>query len=234
MKLKIMTYNICSGKNMARERNLEFAASVIREVQPDFVTLNEVRSHTSDVGPINQADELGRLTGYYPLFGKSIDVMGGDYGNALLTRLPLVSHEVVHIPDPEREGEGFYEHRTVLKSVLKAGEKEFAVLCTHFGLMPGEQENAVNTVLELIRGCDMPALVMGDLNLTPDAEVLKPLMEALNNTDALNPGLLTFPSNESEIKIDYILYTDGFTALSLDSMDTQCSDHRPLIAEMEL
>ena len=160
MKLKVMTYNICSGKNLARERNLEYAASVIREVQPDFVTLNEVRSHTSDVGPVDQTDELGRLTGYYPVFGKSIDVMGGDYGNALLTRLPLVSHEVVHIPDPERDGEGFYEHRTVLKSVLRAGDTEFAVMCTHFGLMPGEQENAVNTVLELINGCDMPALLM--------------------------------------------------------------------------
>lgn len=234
MKLKIMTYNICSGKNMARERDLEYSASVIRAVQPDFVTLNEVRSHTSDVGPINQADELGRLTGYYPVFGKSIDVMGGDYGNALLTRLPLVSREVVHIPDPERDGEGFYEHRTVLKCVLRAGEKEFAVLCNHFGLMPGEQKNAVETVLGIIRELDMPALVMGDLNLTPDAEVLKPLMEALNSTDALNPGLLTFPSDKPEIKIDYILYTDGFTAYSLESMDTQCSDHRPLIAEMEI
>ena len=234
MKLKIMTYNICSGKNMARERDLEFSASVIREVQPYFVTLNEVRSHTSDIGPMDQADELGRLTGYYPVFGKSIDVMGGDYGNALLTRLPLVSREVVHIPDPEREGEGFYEHRTVLKCVLRAGEKEFAVMCTHFGLMPGEQKNAVDTVVELTEKTDMPALVMGDLNLTPDAPVLKPLMEKLGNTDALNHGLLTFPSDKPEIKIDYILYTDGITALSLDSIDTQCSDHRPLTAVIEI
>lgn len=234
MKLKVMTYNICSGKNLARERNLEYAASVIREVQPDFVTLNEVRSHTSDVGPIDQANELGRLTGYYPVFGKSIDVMGGDYGNALLTRLPLVSHEVVHIPDPKREGEGFYEHRTVLKSVLRAGDTEFAVMCTHFGLMPGEQENAVKTVIELIKGCNMPALLMGDLNLEPDAPVLRPLMEKMGNADDVNPGLLTFPSDVPEIKIDYILHTEGFMPVSLCTIDTQCSDHRPLIAEMEL
>ena len=232
MKLKIMTYNICSGKNMARERDLEFSASVIREVQPDFVTLNEVRSHTEDVGPINQALELGRLTGYYPVFGKSIDVLGGDYGNALLTRLPLISHEVVHIPDPAREGKGFYEHRTVLKCVLMAGDKKITVMCTHFGLMPGEQVNAVDTILKLICEADGPVLVMGDLNLQPDAPVLAPLMKALHNAESLNPGLLTFPSDKPEIKIDYILHTGDIKACSLETMDTQCSDHRPLIAEI--
>jgi endonuclease/exonuclease/phosphatase family metal-dependent hydrolase len=234
MKLKVMTYNICSGKNMARERDLEYSASVIRDVQPDFVTLNEVRSHTSDVGPINQANELGRITGYYPVFGRSIDVMGGEYGNALLTRLPLISSEVIHIPDPEKEGEGFYEHRTVLKCILKSGATEFAVLCTHFGLMPGEQKNAVDTAISIINDLNMPVLLMGDLNLTPDAPALQPLMNALDDTSTVNPGLLTFPSDKPEIKIDYILHSAGITPVSLNTIDTQCSDHRPLIAEIEL
>ena len=59
-------------------------------------------------------------------------------------------------------------------------------------------------------------------------------MEKMGNTDDVNPGLLTFPSDVPEIKIDYILHTEGFSPVSLCTMDTQCSDHRPLIAEMEL
>ena len=76
MKFTAMTYNICSGRNLAREQNIEFAAAVIREIQPDFCGVNEVRAITTDA-PYDQADALGRLTGYYPVFGKSIDVAGG-------------------------------------------------------------------------------------------------------------------------------------------------------------
>ena len=124
MKLTAMTYNIFSGRNLARELNLEHAARVIRSVQPDFVTLNEVRSHTSDVGPVNQAEELGRLTGYDTVFARAIDILGGEYGNGLLSRLPVVDTQIIHIPDPPRTGEYFYEHRCILRCVLQAEEQK--------------------------------------------------------------------------------------------------------------
>ena len=53
MKLTAMTYNIFSGRNLMRDLNLEHAASVIRQVQPDFASINEVRSHTEDIGPVD-------------------------------------------------------------------------------------------------------------------------------------------------------------------------------------
>jgi len=233
MKLRIMTYNIYSGKNLAKELNVEFAASVIRSVQPAFVTLNEVRSHTADVGPIDQSNEIGRLTGYYPVFGKAIDVLGGDYGNALLTRLPLLEHEVIHIPDPEKkEGGSHYEHRVVLRCVLDAGEKKLTVLCTHFGLNSDEQKNAVEVVLTLAAKESNPVLLMGDLNLTPDAPELQPLYGVFRDTCALDPAILTFPSDVPRIKIDYIFHTEDIKAESVACIDTQNSDHRPLVAEI--
>ena len=140
MKLKAMTYNILSGHNLKRELNLEYAASVIRKVQPDFVTLNEVRSHTQDIGPVNQAHELGRLTGYFPVFARAIDILGGEYGNAFLSRLPVLESEIIHIPDPERTGDYFYEHRCILRCVLLAEDQKITVFSTHFGLAPSEQE----------------------------------------------------------------------------------------------
>jgi len=234
MKITAMTYNICSGKNMARERDLNFAASVIREVQPDFVTLNEVRSRTDDIGDIDQANELGRLTGYYPLFGRSIDILGGEYGNALLTRLPVIKYDIVHIPDFTPTMKGFYEHRTILRCVLAAGDKNVTVLCTHFGLMPSEQKSAVETVLALLAETDGPVLLMGDLNMTPDAEILQPILYAMHDTADNRNSPLTFPSDEPRQKIDYILHSGPAKTISLRTMDTQNSDHRPLIAEIEI
>ena len=101
MKLKAMTYNICSGNNLQRDRNLAYAAEIINLVQPDFVTVNEVCKNTA-YAPQHQADVLGSLTGYYPIFGRSIDIAGGEYGNAFLTRKPLLEQEVIDIPEEYR------------------------------------------------------------------------------------------------------------------------------------
>ncbi len=234
MKLKAMTYNILSGHNLARDLNLEHAASVIRMVQPDFVTLNEVRSHTEDIGPVNQADELGRLTGYYPIFARAIDILGGEYGNAFLSRLPVLETEIIHIPDPaERTGNYFYEHRCILRCVLLAGKQKITIFSTHFGLAPSEQENAVQTMLALIEKETNPVLVMGDLNAEPAANEMQPLFAAMHDA-AEGSGILTFPSDEPRIKIDHILCSSHWQVLDVCSMDTQESDHRPLIAALEL
>lgn len=233
MKLKAMTYNICSGKNMKGERDIMHAASVIREVQPDFVTLNEVRVHTQDV-PINQAQELGRLTGYYPVFGKAIDVSGGDYGNAFLTRWPLIEWEVVHIPDRKGEESVYYEHRAVLRCVIEKDGQQLTVLGSHFGLVSVEKESAVETVLNLLGQEKNPVILMGDLNMTPTEPILQPLLDAMHDTANRTDEIKTFSSEDPRIKIDYILYTDPLRALNLRTMDTQRSDHRPLIAEFEI
>ena len=105
---------------MAREQNIEFAAEVIRAVQPDFCGVNEVRAFTTDA-PYDQANALGRLAGYYPVFGRSIDVAGGTYGNAFLTRHPLLSSDVIDIPDRFAPGERRVEHRTILRCAIDLG-----------------------------------------------------------------------------------------------------------------
>lgn len=232
MKITAMTYNICSGRNMQGIRDIDFSAAVIRQVQPDFATINEVRVGTADV-PINQAWELGRLTGYYPVFGKSIDVMGGEYGNAFLTRWPLKEYEIVHIPDLRGEEDAPYEHRTILRCVLEKEGKKLTVLGTHFGLAQTEHDSAVNTMIRILAQEKNPVILMGDFNMTPNDPKLREIFRVMHDTANCADTLLTFSSGAPEIKIDYILYTDPLKALTLRTMDTQASDHRPLIAEFD-
>ena len=232
MPFTAMTYNICSGKNLAREQNIAFAAAVIRTVQPDFCGVNEVRAFTTDA-PYDQADALGRLTGYYPVFGKSIDVAGGDYGNAFLTRRPLIEREVIHIPDRFEPGARHVEHRTLLRVVLELDDGPMTVFQTHFGLSDSEKRSAVETACDAVAKEKNPVILMGDLNMEPDDAILRPLFDALADSAGERDEIKTFPSGTPEIKIDYILHSGAFRTLSLRSMDTQNSDHRPLIAEME-
>lgn len=235
MNITAMTYNIQSGKNLYKERDIDFSASVIRKIQPDFAVINEVRSHTEDIGPVNQAQELGRLTGYYPVFGRSIDILGGEYGNAFLTRHPLLETEVIPIPNPpEEEREQYFEPRTILRSVIDVKGRRITVLGTHFGLSPAEQRLAVQTATETIRREENPVILMGDLNMTPDDEIIQPLLAALHDTADNRPAPKSFPSGKPEIKIDYIMHTEEIRTISLRSVNTQCSDHRPLIANLAI
>ncbi len=233
MKFTAMTYNICSGMNMARERDLKFASSVINQVKPDFVTLNEVSSFIRGV-PHNQAMEMGRLTGYYPVFGKAVEINGGDYGNGFLSRHPVMEQEVIPIPDRKSDEKTYFETRAVLRCVVNIDGHLITVLSTHFGLARVEAQSAVETVLKILEKENNPVLLQGDLNLRPDDEIMKPLYEAMHDTADGKEEILTFSSEKPEKKIDYILHTDGVRTLSLRSMNTLCSDHLPLIAELEI
>jgi len=228
-----MTYNIASGNNLFKDRNLAHAAEIINLVQPDIVTVNEVCKNTA-YAPQHQADVLGSLTGYYPIFGRSIDIAGGEYGNAFLTRRPLMEYEVIHIPDRTSEERNYYEHRTLLRAVIDVGGRKVTVLSTHFGLAKVEQESAVETALAVLERETNPVILMGDLNMEPDDPILQPLLKVLNDTAEGADFIKTFPSDEPRIKIDYILHSDEFRTVALSSMNTQNSDHRPLFAELEI
>ncbi len=228
-----MTYNIASGNNLFKDRNLAHAAEIINLVQPDIVTVNEVCKNTA-YAPQHQADVLGSLTGYYPIFGRSIDIAGGEYGNAFLTRRPLMEYGVIHIPDRTSEERNYYEHRTLLRAVIDVGGRKVTVLSTHFGLAKVEQESAVETALAVLERETNPVILMGDLNMEPDNPVLQPLLNVINDTAEGTDFIKTFPSDEPTVKIDYILHSDEFRTVALSSMNTQNSDHRPLFAELEI
>ena len=75
----VMTYNIRSGRNMAGDLNIAHAAQTISDLAPDIVGLNEVRSHSADVGPVNQAEQLGELLPIKRGLGVSSVIPGGSY-----------------------------------------------------------------------------------------------------------------------------------------------------------
>ena len=51
------------------------------------------------------------------------------------------------------------------------------------GLMLGERLNAIKVICDILDSTDMPVILMGDFNNTPDAEEFKPLYERLTDTD---------------------------------------------------
>src|SRR5690606_14987157 len=89
LRVRVMAYNIHHCLGIDGELDVERIAGVINAANPDLVTLQEVDNRTERSDRVDQAAELGRLTGMHARFGRAIDHQGGEYGQAILSRWPI-------------------------------------------------------------------------------------------------------------------------------------------------
>lgn len=236
MKVKVVSYNIqhC-GVYKSDLIDFDAFAETIKGFEADIIGLNEVRGQGKREDYEAQAKILAEKLGMNYYFAKAIEFDGENpYGNAILSKYPIVSAETIAIPDPEvRAYDGYYETRCVLKAIIDVGETEICVLVTHFGLNPDEAENAAATVMANIP--EKKGILMGDFNVTPDSYVLKPIRGVLNDTaDLFDEELLSWPSDIPERKIDYIFHTPDIKCLEGNIPAIETSDHRPHTATFDI
>ena len=233
MSIKIMSFNTQHCRNfISKKIDFEAVAKAITDLDADVVGLNEIRGQGEHPEYTAQTETLAALTGMkYYYFAKALNLKEGLYGNAILSRIPIIKAETVMIPDPEtRKYKRYYETRCVLKAELEGG---ITVLVSHFGLNPDEQENAVKTVLDNVSA--EKCILMGDFNVTPESEILEPIRKMMKDSaDLFETQLLSFPSDTPDRKIDYIFVSNDMEIVSADIPAVVASDHRPYIAEINV
>lgn len=236
-KLKIASYNIFSTRRYPDSDKLDmnFSADVIKKYMPDIIGLNEVSS-----GPAygEQPKEIAGIVGYdHHAFAPILHLANNrEYGNGLMSKYPIKSTEMIEIPDPEvKDEEGYYETRCILKAEIDVLGGT-TVLVSHFGLVGSEKKNAVETVMKLLGENPKKTILMGDFNMTPDDEILKPLYTVLNDTaDGYDEkALLSWPPDKPERKIDYIFVTKDFKVEKTYTADEIGSDHKMILTEIKL
>lgn len=230
--MKIMTYNIAHCYDFEQKKiDYSSVANVIKQCAPDFVGLNEVRDKGENFEYENQPEILSELTGLkYHYFAKAIEFDGNPYGNAFLSKHTIAETETIPVPDPDpKTGDAYYETRCVLKVKLENG---LTVMVAHFGLNKDEQENAVATVLDNMP--DEKCVLMGDFNVKPNSEILKPLYEVMKDAASSIGNMGTFPSHTPDRKLDYIFVTPDIEVVSAEIPIFLTSDHRPHTAEIKL
>ncbi len=236
--IKVMSYNIHIGNppsKVASYRDLEAIAQVINVQKPDLVALSEVDKFTTRSGStVDQAKELGRLTGMYYYFTKAMDYQGGEYGDAVLSKFPIIKSERYLLPVTESS----FEPRSLALITVEKDGKQFYFGATHLD-HTGDDANRIlqaNKIVEITRGLNKPVVLAGDWNAKPDSEPISILTKLLTPTCTTNcPN--TFPADKPNRTIDYIMYTptDKFKLKNLRVVnETYASDHLPLIAELEL
>ncbi|TZF86025.1 endonuclease (plasmid) [Pedobacter sp. BS3] len=236
--VKVMSYNIHIGNppsKPANYRDLSAIASVINIEKPDLVALSEVDNKTQRSGvTVDQAKELGKLTGMYYFFTKAMDYQGGEYGDAVLSRFPILESTRYVLPTT---GSGFEPRSVAMITVEKEGRK-FHFAATHLD-HTAEDANRIlqaNELVKIINQLSIPLIIAGDWNAQPSSQPIEILKQTLTPT-CVNNCLLTFPATKPDRTIDYIMYKplEKFKVLNLRTVnETYASDHLPLTAEIEL
>lgn len=242
MKLSVMTYNVSHfADNRLPEDKIDYKgyARVLTELDANIVGLNEVFGVFYGENRENQLDEIATHSGYeHKYFAKATDLYGDrSYGNALLSKYCFDGITRI-VPDPdisELNGE-YAETRCVLRADFQVNGKRFTVLVCHFGLNIAEQKNAVKTICQIADAVSTPVILMGDFNVTPESEILRPIRERFNDTDNLlsSDFCYTFPADKPDIKIDYIFYKGNIVPTSAQVVPHVISDHLAVYSEFEL
>ena len=244
MSISVGTFNILHGRDYltylkTREEtiNLTLYSDAIRRMGLEICGLNEVRNQENVEGLCNQARVIGEALGYNWIFARAIDNRGGHYGNALVTKYPILSHKCIPmaVPAEERAAGVPYEDRVLLSADLQVGDQVLTVLVTHFGLHADEMACNVAAVRAEAALHQNPVILMGDLNFTPEAPFYGELCEFLQDSSPMVKGSNnTFPSVDPDRKIDY-LFTNGLCRVTSAAVsDEVVSDHRPFFCTVEL
>ena len=238
-KIKVMTFNTqhLSLHKMKPDDVIDPApfAKVIRANEAQIIGLNEVYSLPNDEKFANQPYQVSKLLpDTTSIFSQAVVLHGKPYGNGMITYFPIIEEKTYVVPEPNPHNyNGYYEQRGILCTLLSVNGKEISVLVTHFGLNPDEAEASVKKILQIASEIKTPILLMGDFNLTPDSEILKPLYEVFDDAGKLIDGEnFTYDSLSPKIKIDYIM-TRGMKNISCRVVKEVVSDHFPLFAELE-
>ncbi len=238
--LRVLCYNIHYGQGMDGEYDIPRLAEVIKAAKPDLVALQEVDVGVRRSGRVHQVTELGRLTGLTARFGPTQHYEGGLFGNAILTRLPILDELIQPLPYTEATAERQTYPRGALALTLQAPDgRPLRFISTHFQHnVPEDRVAEARAINEFFAapGDTLRAILAGDFNAKPEEEPITILEKEW--THAIDAGRApTSPSVNPRNRIDYIFHRPAaaFRVISSEVLpEAMASDHRPVLAVIEL
>lgn len=231
LQLRIASYNIHGGIGADRHFVPNRIVDVLREIDADIIALQEVESRSTGFDMLEFLSAHLALT---PIPGPTLVAENGDYGNGILTRLPIISTHRIDLSIPGREARGAIDIK------LKAGDESDAnvlrVVATHLGLHPGERRAQVRQLLSLFESDrNLPTILMGDVN---EWFLIGRPLRWLHRHFKRSAAPATFPARYPLFALDRI-WAHPVSALSgiyahRSALSRHASDHLPIVATMKI
>jgi endonuclease/exonuclease/phosphatase family metal-dependent hydrolase len=244
---RIMTYNVHSCVGVDDKLDVGRIAAVIAQCKPDIVALQELDVGRPRTGGIDQAHAIATRLGMSFHFHCALRVEEEQYGDAILTTLPMRCVHSGGLPTlPRMRG---LEPRGALWVAVEIDGVEVQIINTHLGLVPLEQRLQVSALLgpEWLahEACRDPTLLIGDFNATSRYAVYRSLSQRLRDAqlDLQRPNPFrrttpTFPSRFPVLRIDHLFVSPSVEILDVHApngpLARTASDHLPLVADFRL
>jgi endonuclease/exonuclease/phosphatase family metal-dependent hydrolase len=239
--LRVMSYNIHSGYGTDGTFDIEELARVIEDSGAVVVGLQEVARGQLITGVTDELTILKERLGfeYAAFFGTS----DPGWGNAVLSRVPILDQVTAFLPrvgTPLRRG--------YLGVTLEMDEGEVIFVSTHLqhlndpdvhdqdpeaDLYPVHTEQIEAILTEW--GGTQPAILVGDFNARPGWRQLDELLAGgwVDSWEEAGQGDgFTSSADNPQHRIDYVFHTPDLVVSDIGLIQSQASDHLPVVAEI--
>jgi endonuclease/exonuclease/phosphatase family metal-dependent hydrolase len=221
--LTVASYNIHKARGLDRRVDVDRIASVLDEIGADVVGLQEVFG--------GQAHALAGALGMTLVMGVVRESLHGPYGNALLTRLPVLRSHAFDLSQHGREPRGG------LRADIEIGAGVLHLFNVHLGLRFGERAAQVaRLVAEHVHAgrAPGPRVLMGDLNEWFPASVGRALRREFHGRRVRR----THPAPAPLFALDRIYWDAGLRGGTVhvhrSRLARVASDHLPLVGRFRL
>jgi len=245
--VRLVTFNIHHGVGDDGRHDLARLAQVLAAADADVICLQEVDRHFGDRSEnVDQGLLLARALDLQLAWGPAVDEPRpdgrprGEYGNALLSRLPILVSDVHRLP-------GAGEPRSALRTMIELDGGALWVTTTHLSRKSGDRAAQVAAVADLHTAPMETGIVVGDFNTPPDAPELAALREKFadawelaNERDDRSGWKFwqqddgnTHPARSPHRRIDQAWVTAGVAVAAAEVLDgAGASDHLPLVVDL--
>jgi endonuclease/exonuclease/phosphatase family metal-dependent hydrolase len=248
MRLRVVTYNIHRAIGVDRRFLPQRIADILLHVHADVVMLQEVDEGVPRSRELDLAKELATAAGYpHYAVGHNVTLRKGRYGNATLSRFPIMMERNIDLTVGNRKRRGCQHTRIAVETPSRRRLYRLEVFNLHLGLSARERHQQLQLLSrssELTRLPDGAAcIVAGDFNdwrslLVPE------LVGGLGFNSASAPrgerlrSIPTFPAFFPQGALDRIYFRGALDLLWVSrcrhDLAQIASDHLPLIADLEL
>ncbi len=242
MRLRIVTYNVhkCIG-GLDRRYDPARVVETLSHHQPDVVLLQEVDAFAARSNHDRQVDVLGDKLGFrHRIYFGNVKVRGGgEYGNAILSRFPILDARNIDLTIPPKKRRGAVHAK--LRVRLPSGHlRTVHIYALHLGLSGIERKIQLRRFLAshpfATLDARAPIVLGGDFNDvwgTLGRKLLAPAgFRGATSTAA------TFPAYAPVRALDAIYVRGGLHLLHTErsrlGLARHASDHLPLLAEVQL
>jgi endonuclease/exonuclease/phosphatase family metal-dependent hydrolase len=231
IRLRVVSWNVHSWIGADRHADPGRIADVLSTLDADVIGLQEVDWRATRPDGVDPFELVARRVGMTPIPGPNLVDHRGEYGNGLLTRLPVESVEHLDLSHPRREPRGAIDAR------LRQGERWIRVVVTHLGLGRIERRTQVRRLAQCLESVSEGEvrLLLGDFN---EWRLWgRPLAPLLGSCFTQDFRARSFPARWPLLSLDRILVAPAPRAARLTvhrpGVARLASDHLPLVLDVE-